>query len=55
MFSVCMCEFFFPLLSMFYLFFFGKREQIKLVNAVVVSYSNDYVDLFVRVYSSFTS
>lgn len=53
---LCACvNFFFPLLSMFYLAFFGKGEQIKLVNAVVVSYSNDYVDLFVRVYSSFTS
>lgn len=53
---LCACvNFFFPLLSMFYLVFFGKGEQIKLVNAVVVSYSNDYVYLFVRVYSSFTS
>lgn len=28
--------------------FFGKGEQIKVVNAVVVSYSNDYMDLFLE-------
>lgn len=55
MFSVCMYEFFSIVKCVLLVFFRETGEQIKLVNAVVVSYSNDYIDLFVRVYFSFTS
>lgn len=52
---LCACVIFFSIVKCVLLGFFGKGEQIKVVNAVVVSYRNDYMDLFVRVYSSFTS
>lgn len=52
---LCACMDFFSIVKCILLVFFEKGEQIKLVNAVVVSYSNDYMDLFVRVFSSLAS
>lgn len=44
---LCACMNFFSIKCVLLVFFWEEGEQIKLVNAAVVSYSNDYIDLFV--------